>query len=150
MRIHDSRWVAFVQKIDMLLLAFVKRRLAFLYPPAPVRSNEPLLDLDEGSDAKLPGLRALLRRYEMRISEVGGLFVILGLCATLQFSQMWPFLVGSGVNLALALLMLRYRFLFRWQYPIIARQCTIIICWLLFIQALFTLALVIILVFVRS
>jgi hypothetical protein len=146
---QDRQWMVFVQKLDMLLLALVKRRFTFLYPPVPIRSNEALPDPDEGSDAKLPGLPVLLRLYETRIIGVGGPCVVLGLGATFQFAQLWPFLIGSGINLAVALLMLRYRFLFRWQYPIIARQCTIIIGWLLFIQALFTLAFLI-LVFIRG
>ncbi|MGB8345752.1 MAG: hypothetical protein WCD86_12770 [Ktedonobacteraceae bacterium] len=147
---QDNRWIAFFQKLDMLLLMLVNRWFTFLYPPVPVRAGEPLPDPDEGSDAKLPGLPVLLQTYKWRVIDIGGVFVITGICSAFELSQTWPFLVGSGVNLALVLLMLRYRFQFRWQYPLIARQCTIIIGFLLFIEALFTLAFVIVTVFIRA
>lgn len=115
------------------LFSMGKRWLAFLYPPLPAQSNEGLPNLGDWADEKLPGLRVALRIYTKRITDAGITVAFGGLIITLLCSWIWPFFVGSSINIFFIGILLKYRSQIRLQYPIIAHDCLKNILLLVFI-----------------
>jgi len=130
MRIQDRPSNSFFRKITQHLLARARSWLAFLYPPIP-----PQMEMSEESDAKLPGLSTSLWLYQKRVFEAGMAVTFGGSLVTAYLSWIWPFLIGSAINIIFILILLRYRSLFQAQYPIIAHQCTKNILWLVLLEA---------------
>ena len=93
------------------------------------------MEMSEELDAKLPGLSTSLWLYQKRVFEAGMAVTFGGSLVTAYLSWIWPFLIGSAINIIFILILLRYRSLFQAQYPIIAHQCTKNILWLVLLEA---------------
>ncbi|HVB22095.1 MAG TPA: hypothetical protein VNG51_09145 [Ktedonobacteraceae bacterium] len=115
---------------------FVRSWLGFFFRPLFIQMKDPTyIGWSEEANAKLPGLPTLLWVYEKRCVGAGMIVTYGGLTVMAYLSWVWPFLVGLAINAVFIVILLRYRSRFYTQYPIIAREFTKYVKWLVFFEA---------------
>ena len=141
MKMLNKQGESIFRKAVMLFFHKGKRLLDFFFHPLFIQVKDPTyIGWSEEANAKLPGLPTLLWMYEKRCVASGMIASLGGLTIMAYIYWVWPFFAGLAINAMFIVILLKYRSRFSAQYPIVAREFTKYIKWLVFYEALAILA----------